>query len=55
MVADRLAALTKELEDDEVIDSFFSTLQCAYIYLQVIDSEILEEERMELNTYARRY
>ena len=53
MVADRLAALTKELEDDEVIDSFFFYL--AYIYLQVIDSEILEEERMELNTYARRY
>ena len=38
MVADRLAALTKDLEDEEVLDS-----------------ELLEEERMELNTYARRY
>ena len=37
-VADRLAALTKDLEDEEVLDS-----------------EMLEEERMELNTYARRY
>ena len=38
VVADRLAALTKELEDEEEIGS-----------------EILEEERMELNTYVRRY
>ena len=38
VVADRLAALTKDLEDEEVLDS-----------------ELLEEERMELNTYARRY
>ena len=38
VVTDRLAALTKDLEEEEVLDS-----------------EMLEEERMELNTYARRY
>ena len=38
VVTDRLAALTKDLEEEEVLDS-----------------EMMEEERMELNTYARRY
>ena len=39
VVTDRLAALTKDLEEEE----------------EVLDSEMMEEERMELNTYARRY